>query len=132
MPENGKVKVLVAEDDRFLSSLLKAKLQKEGFEVKTVFDGEEAVQAVKEWPPDIILLDLIMPKVSGFEFLETVSIDPQYNRTPIIVLTNLGQDGDRERAKQLGVVEYFVKSQISIEEVIAAVRNFVSARTAAA
>ena len=122
---NSKIKVLVAEDDRFLSSLLKAKLEKEGFMVKIAYDGEEATSMLKEFKPDVMILDLIMPKISGFEFLEYISVDPQFNQIPVIVLSNLGQETDIERAKQLGVDDYFVKSQISIEDVVKAVQNLV-------
>lgn len=127
MPDASQIKVLIAEDDRFLSSLLKAKLAKEGFIVRPVFDGEEAVNVLKEWQPDIILLDLIMPKISGFEFLENISVDPQFNRIPIIVLTNLGQESDISRAKELGVAEYFIKSQTSIDDVIKKIKEYVPA-----
>ena len=126
MPDGNAPKVLIAEDDHFLSSLLKARLDKEGFVVKTVFDGQEALNYLKEFLPNVIILDLIMPSVSGIEVLEQISIDPQYNKIPVIVLTNLGQEEDIQRAKQLGAAEYFVKARTSIDDVVVAIQNVLS------
>lgn len=122
----GKLKVLISEDDRFLSSLLRSRLEKEEFTVKQVFDGDEAFASLKEFKPDCIITDLIMPKLSGFEFLEMMSIDPQWNRIPVIILSNLGQKSDMEKTKQLGVAEYFVKTKTSIDDVVNAVKNHVA------
>ncbi len=118
-------KVLIAEDDHFLSSLLKARLEKENFSVKQTFDGEETLSVLKEFEPDLIVLDLIMPRLSGFEFLEKISIDPQYNQIPVIVVTNLGQDNDVQKAKQLGVEEYFVKAKTSIDDLVTTIKGYV-------
>lgn len=128
MPDG--IKVLIAEDDHFLSALLKARMDKEGFAVKQVFDGQEAIDILKDFMPDVIILDLIMPTVSGFEFLEMTSIDPQYNKVPVIILSNLGQDSDIQRAKQLGAAEYFIKARTSIDDVISVVKNLVQAHAA--
>ena len=116
-------KVLVIEDDRFLSSLLRGRMEKEGFTVKQSFDGEEAYALLKQFQPDVIITDLIMPRLSGFELLEKISIDPQFNRIPVIILSNLGQDSDIQKAKQLGVAEYFIKTKTSVEQVVGAVKN---------
>ncbi|RMD58507.1 response regulator [Candidatus Parcubacteria bacterium] len=116
-------KVLLAEDDKFLSTLLRAKLLKEGFDVQQAFDGEEAYRYLRDYKPDVMILDIIMPNVSGFEFLEKISVDPQLNRTPIIVLTNLGQDEDVEKAKRLGVAAYFIKTKTSISDVVEAIKS---------
>ena len=121
MPE--VMKVLIAEDDHFLSALLKARMDKEGFEVRQVFDGQEALDMLKEFHPTVIILDLIMPTLSGFEFLEQTSIDPQFNQIPVIILSNLGQDEDIQHAKQLGAKENFVKARTSIDQVITVVKN---------
>lgn len=118
-------KVLIAEDDHFLSSLLKARLEKENFLVKQTFDGEETLSVVKEFEPNLIVLDLIMPRLSGFEFLEKISIDPQYNQIPVIVVTNLGQDNDVQKAKRLGVEEYFVKAKTSIDDLVVTIKGYV-------
>src|SRR6266481_1670097 len=115
--------ILLIEDDRFLSSLLKARFTKEGYGVRQAFDGEEAMTMLKD-KPSLIILDLIMPKVSGFEVLESISVDPNLQGTPIFIVSNLAQDSDVQRAKQFGAKEYFVKVRISIDEPVGKVREY--------
>src|SRR5271165_4225553 len=105
-------KIMVIEDDRFLSSLIKARLEKDGFGVLQAFDGEAAVQMLKEERPNLIILDLIMPKITGFEVLQMISITPGFEKIPVVILSNLAQDSDIEKARQLGAREYFVKVKI--------------------
>lgn len=118
--------ILIVEDDRFLSSILKTRLEKEGFSVLQAFDGEEAVNVLKTQKPGLILLDLIMPKMSGFEFLETIQVDPELNRIPVMVASNLGQDSDIEKAKSFGVANYYVKAQTSIDDLTRMVKDLVA------
>ncbi len=118
-------KILIIEDDRFLSSILKTRLEKEGFSVAQAFDGEEGLNALKQNKPDLILLDLIMPKKSGFEVLEAVSLDPELNRIPVMIASNLGQDSDIQKAKSMGAVEYYVKVRTSIDELAQLVKNVI-------
>lgn len=118
--------VLVVEDDRFLSSLIKSRLEREAFAVIQAFDGGEALEWLKNNKPDLILLDLIMPKVSGFEFLEQISIDPAISQIPVVILSNLGQEGDIQKAKQLGAVDYYVKVRTSIDDLVNVVRNAIN------
>lgn len=114
--------ILIAEDDRFLSSLLKAKLEKEGMAVLQAFDGEEVLMVLKKNKPNLILLDVIMPKVSGFEVLHSISLDPQVNKIPVMMLTNLAQDSDMEKAKALGAKDYLVKVRNSIDQLVEKVK----------
>ena len=114
---------MIIEDDRFLSSLIKARLEKEGFAILQAFDGEEAIRFLKQEKPALIILDLIMPKVTGFEVLEVISQNPERNQTPIVILTNLAQDSDVAKAKSLGATEYFVKVRVSIDDVIQKVKT---------
>lgn len=119
-------KVMVIEDDRFLSTLVKARLEKEGFVVVQAFDGEEALETLRrDSPPNLIILDLIMPKVTGFELLQTVSITPGLASIPVIILSNLAQDSDIEKAKQLGAKEYFVKVKVSIDDLVGKIKSLV-------
>ena len=111
-------KVMIIEDDRFLSSLIRARLEKDGFGVLQAFDGEEALGILKQEKPNLIILDLIMPRVTGFEVLEAISISPDLNKTPVVILSNLAQDSDVAKAKSLGAMEYFVKVRVSIDDVI--------------
>lgn len=110
--------ILVAEDDAFYANIYKVKLEKEGFEVTVVGDGQQAIDKLKEKAPDLLILDLIMPEVDGFEALERIKADPKTKDIKVIVLSNLGQDEDVERAKKLGALEYVVKASVSIQEMI--------------
>jgi DNA-binding response OmpR family regulator len=117
-------KVLVAEDDVFLSQLLSTRLEKAGINVLKAFDGEEALNLIKKERPDLILLDIILPKKSGFEVAEEVASNPMLRTIPIIITSNLGQDSDVERGIALGVVEYLVKAKINIEDLVAKVQVY--------
>lgn len=118
--------ILIIEDENFLSSLLKARLEKESFACVQAFDGEEAVNWLRNNRPDLIICDLILPKMSGFEVMEFISIDPQLATVPVVVLSNLAQESDVEKAKQLGAKEYFVKVRISTDDVIKRVKVLLS------
>jgi len=124
MPDAPKA-IMIIEDDRFLSSLMKARLEKDGFAVIQAFDGEEAIALFKEKTPNLIILDLIMPKVTGFEVLQTISITPQLEKIPVVILSNLAQDSDIEKARQLGAKEYFVKVKVSIDDLVGRVKSLV-------
>jgi DNA-binding response OmpR family regulator len=115
--------VMVIEDDKFLSSLIKTRLERDGFTVIQAFDGELAIATLRETQPDLIVLDLIMPKVNGFEVLQMISITPQLSKTPVIILSNLAQDSDVEKARALGAKEYFVKVKISIDDLLVKIKD---------
>ena len=117
-------KVLLVEGDVFLSSLLKNRLQKEGIEVLLAKDGKEALNILKSTKPDLILLDLILPEKSGFEVMGDMRSDPQFQEAPIVVISNLGQPEDITRSQELGAVEYFVKAQTSIDDLVKRVKEF--------
>lgn len=117
MPES-KLKVLVAEDDKFLSKAYAAKLKKSGFDVTLVGNGEEALNHIKKSRPDAILLDLMMPVKDGFDTLFELKSDENLKSIPVIVLSNLGQPEDVDRAKKLGADDYLVKSNISMKDVV--------------
>ncbi len=108
-------KLLLVEDDPFLSSLLKARLAKEGFVVAYAADGEEALEMLRKDKPDLVLLDLILPKKSGFEVLEIMRDDPRLVKLPVMIVSNLGQESDIARGKELGAVAYFIKAKTSID-----------------
>ncbi len=119
-----KKKILLIEDDPFLSSLLKNRFAKEGLDVMYASDGQEAIRILNDSQPDIILLDLILPKKSGFEVMETIRQDPQLRNAPIIIISNLGQPEDMQKGQELGAVEYFVKAKTSIDDLVKNVLNF--------
>jgi DNA-binding response OmpR family regulator len=117
-------KVLLIEDDPFLSSLLKNRFAKEGLEVMHARDGQEALDALQTFKPDIILLDIILPKKSGFEVMEGIRQDPQLQNAPIIIISNLGQPEDVQKGQELGAVEYFIKAKTSIDDLVGNVVSF--------
>ncbi len=121
-------KVLLVEDDQFLSALLKTRLEKEKFEVILAHDGQEALDLLKKNDPDIILLDIILPGKSGFDVLEEIHAGPEFQTKksiPVIIISNLGQESDMERGKELGVVDYFVKARISIDELVKKIDGYI-------
>jgi len=124
---NNKQTILLVEDDPFLSSVLRMKLEKESFKVVRAADGDEALNFLTEQgvKPDLILLDLILPKKNGFEVLETIRQDPLLEKLPVIIISNLGQPSDIERGKALGVIDYFIKARLSIEELVNKVKTVI-------
>jgi DNA-binding response OmpR family regulator len=124
MAEVPNKKILLVEDEPMLSNLLKQRLEKEGIQVTAAHDGEEAVKLLKQDKPDLILLDIILPKMSGFEVLEEMKGDPTVQSAPVVVVSNLGQDSDVEKAQKFGAVGYFVKAQMSIEDLVFKVKEF--------
>ena len=116
-------RILLVEDDRFLRKAAETTLKRNGFEVSTAIDGEDALRSIREEAPDLILLDLIMPKVQGFEVLRIVKADPVTAGIPIIILSNLGQDRDVERALEHGAAAYFIKANLSLDELVKQVRR---------
>lgn len=118
-----KKKLLVVEDDFFLIKVFQSKLTEEGFEVEIASDGELAFEVLKTFKPDLILLDLVMPKKDGFEVLEGLKKDPELKKIRVMVLTNLGQESDIERVKSFGVEDYLVKSDTPIGDVVKKVKK---------
>lgn len=119
---NGK-KILFVEDDDALAGVYLVRLQAEGFDVRRVANGEEALAAASDYKPDLVLLDVMMPKVSGFDVLDILRNTPQTANLKVIMLTALSQDADKKRAQDLGVDDYLVKSQVVISDVIAKIKQ---------
>lgn len=118
-PPAGKTKkILLVEDDDALASVYQTRLQAEGFEMKRVPNGEEALATTIAFKPDLILLDVMMPKVSGFDVLDILRNTPETSNVKVIMLTALNQDSDKQRALDLGVDDYLVKSQVVIADVV--------------
>lgn len=115
---NTQKTILLVEDDDNLANVYEMRLQAEGFKTVRVSNGEEALQAALQSKPDLILLDVMMPKVSGFDVLDILRATPETADAKIIMLTALSQDADRERAESLGVNDYLVKSQVVIADVV--------------
>lgn len=111
-------KILIIEDEEILLNLLKNKLSEIGYEVFTATDGLTGLEAIKEIVPDLILLDLIMPKMGGFELLEKRQEDESIKGIPIIIISNSGQPVELDKAKKLGVNDWLIKTEFNPREVI--------------
>lgn len=117
-PMTHSKKILLVEDDDSLATVYQTRLQAEGFDTHRVPNGEEALATALEYKPDLILLDVMMPKVSGFDVLDILRNTPETAQMKIIMLTALSQDSDKARAVELGVDDYLVKSQVVIADVV--------------
>lgn len=115
---DAKKKILLVEDDEALSGVYKSRLDMEGFEVRDVNNGEQALSVAVDFKPDLILLDAMMPKISGFDVLDILRNTPETANIRIVMLTALSQPKDKERAQSLGVDDYLVKSQVVIGDVV--------------
>lgn len=113
-----KKKILLVEDDTTLASVYRSRLELEGFEVNEVNDGENALAVTTEFKPDLILLDAMMPKISGFDVLDILRNTPETANVRVIMLTALSQPKDKDRAESLGVDDYLIKSQVVIGDVV--------------
>lgn len=121
-------RILLVEDDHFLRKAAQTSLTRRGYQVVTAADGEEALRLVRTERPDLILLDLIMPKIQGFEVLRTLKADADTAAIPVIVLSNLGQDHDREATLAAGAIAHLVKANISLVELVAEVDRALAAK----
>lgn len=118
-----KRKILLVEDDTALASVYRSRLELEGFDVCEANNGEDALSLAVSEHPDLVLLDVMMPKISGFDVLDILRNTPETTNIRVIMLTALSQPKDKERAEQLGVDDYLVKSQVVIDDVVERVRH---------
>ncbi len=116
-------RILLVEDDDALANVYVSRLQAEGFDVRRVGNGEDALATALNYKPDLIVLDVMMPKVSGFDVLDILRNTPETANLKIIMLTALGQPSDQDRAKTLGADDYLIKSQVVIADVIERIRH---------
>ncbi|KKU14487.1 MAG: Response regulator receiver protein [Parcubacteria group bacterium GW2011_GWB1_45_9] len=117
------MKILIVEDEAVLSKVLKEKFERSGFECIVASDGEVAITMARDGKPDVIVLDLVLPKKNGFLVLEEIKEDAGMKLIPIVVVSNLGEDGDIKKALALGAADYFVKSQHPINEIVEKVKS---------
>jgi len=115
-------RILIAEDDKFIASAYKLKLAKMGFDVTVVADGQEAVDWLNKELPDLILMDLVMPRKDGFTALQEIKANDKWKNIPVIVASNLGQKEDVDRAAALGAAGYIVKTAVTISELVEKVK----------
>ena len=117
-------KVLIVEDDEFLRSLTAKRLEKEGYEVAVAVDGETAVGTIQEEKPNLILLDLLLPGLNGFQVLEKIKALDDLKDIPVVVFSNLGQREDIEKAKSLGANDFLIKANFTLDDVTAKVNEY--------
>lgn len=113
-----KKKILIVEDDRFLVKAYKIRFGKIGFDVAVEENGKSGLAKAKKFKPDLIILDLMLPKMNGFEFLAAAKKDEAIKNIPVLVLSVLGQKADKEKALSLGAKDYFVKTDYTLEEIV--------------
>lgn len=122
--DNG-VKILLVEDDDFLRGICEHKLKKEGFDVFISADGLDALKQVQEKDFHLVLLDVILPNMNGFEILENIKKDPAKSSMPVIMLTNMGQESEIKKGFDLGAEDYIIKAHFSVEEIIEKIREII-------
>jgi len=111
-------KILFVEDEELMIDLLQRKLTKEGYEISVARDGEEGLKAMREKKPDLILLDIIMPKMGGFEVMEEMGENKELKKIPVIVISNSGQPVELDKAQKLGAKDWLIKTEFDPQEVI--------------
>lgn len=120
------VDILLIEDDKFLRTLIASKIEREGFSVRAAIDGEEGMALLREVTPKIILLDLVLPGMNGFEVLGRIKKQKDTAYIPVIILSNLGQREDIDRALELGAEEFLVKANFTPGEVVEKIKQVMS------
>lgn len=121
-------RILIVEDDVFLRQLLVEKFKKEGYIVREASDGREALQYIAENPPHIVILDLLMPEVDGFQVLEKLRADARTKDLPVVILSNLGEQEHVNRVKALGADDYLIKAHLFLDEIVEKVREVIKKR----
>ncbi|KKP98286.1 MAG: hypothetical protein US71_C0012G0007 [Parcubacteria group bacterium GW2011_GWD2_38_12] len=124
MAEEIKKKIVIVEDDPFLNRVLLSKLKKFDFDIIQIKDGNKVMDIISKEMPDLILLDLMLPQKSGFEILADLKKDVKLKDIPVLILTNLGQDEEKKRGLSLGALEYLVKTDIKLEEIVEKINNY--------
>lgn len=122
-------KILIIEDDPLMSRLYQKAFTFEGYQVVSAFDGEEGWEKMKQENPNLILLDIMMPKLNGLQFLEKIKKDPDYKKIPVVCLTNLAGQQDAEKALLLGAVKYIVKSEYEPKQVVNMIKEILAGYT---
>lgn len=124
-----KAKILFVDDDNFLRKVYKTELSEQGYEVILASDGEDGLEKAKISDPDLIILDMIMPRKNGFEVLTELQNNPNTKNIPVIILSNLGQDDDVKKGLDLGAVDYLVKDNITLSTIVEKVNLYINSKT---
>ena len=126
MAKDKKISILIVEDDVFLADLYRTKFELEGFKVAVAYDGEKGLEMAKKNKPNVILLDLVLPKMSGFTILENLRSTAEFKDCPIILLTNLSQKADVEKGIKMGASDYLIKAHFMPSEVVEKIKKLAS------
>lgn len=124
-----KPKILFVDDDVFLRKVYQSELSEHNYEVITAEDGEQGLQLALTEDPDIVILDMIMPKKNGFEVLTAMQNDLKARDIPVIILSNLGQEDDIKKGLDLGAVDYLVKDEIALDTLVEKISHFINSKT---
>ncbi len=116
-------KVLIIEDEQILLTLLVRKLKEEGYEAMGAYDGEEGMKKVREFMPDLVLLDIVMPRKDGFTVMEEMQADEKLKNIPVVIISNSGQEVELDKARELGVKDWLIKTEFDPKEVIEKVKK---------
>ena len=119
-------KIFIVEDDEFLRSLTVKRLEKENYNIAVAADGEQALKHLGTDSPDLVLLDLLLPGVDGFQVLEKMQGDANLSKIPVVVFSNLGQREDIEKAKGLGASDFLIKANFTLDDVVAKVNSYMN------
>lgn len=130
-PSSRLAKILLIEDDNFLSGMYVTKLTMENFTVELAGDGQAGLAKAQSWKPDLVLLDVLLPKMNGFEVLKKIKADPAIAAIPVVLLTNLGQKSDVVRGLDSGAADYLIKAHFMPSEVVAKIKSILDKRSAA-
>lgn len=122
-------KILVAEDDTYLANAYRVKFTKAGFEVKNAYDGDETLSILQTFTPDLILLDIIMPKKDGFITLREIKANEKWKNIPVILVSNLGQAEDKEKGMKLGAYDFFTKTDLTLNSLIEKISSIIQSQS---
>lgn len=117
-------KILLIEDDLPMVKMYNTRLEKENFEIEVAYTGEEGLEKIKEWLPDLVVLDLMIPKIGGMELLEQLRADSKTKNLPVIILSNLSQEQDIVRSRELGVKDFLIKANFTPSQVIEKIKSY--------
>lgn len=118
------MKILIVEDDKFLNKVYGQFLKRENYEIDFMFSGKGVLEKAKEFKPDLVLLDIIMPEEDGFEVIKNLKNDSETKNVPVVVITALSQEEDLQKLKALGASEYFIKTDIEFKEIVKIIEKY--------
>ena len=121
-------KILIIEDDRYISKMYQLKLSLDGFDVQVADNGKIGLEKVKDFHPDIILTDILMPEIDGFEVIKQIKADADLKTIPILIMSNLGQEDHIQKGLELGALGYIVKSQYTPSKVVEKIKEILAGK----